>query len=231
MAVPKLPHRRLLDQGGAAPLDGILDGAHKHVTGQWLRQELDCSRLHGPDRHRHIAVARDEDDGHVNPVRSDALLQFETIKVRKTQVEYQAARGSDPWAVQKLLRGRECLWLPACGVDQQFQRLAHRDVVVNDEYDRRGVQHDNTSMHSRAIDRPGAITSFCYRRPRIQSGRILGMAMADHPRRSIVAAVDDDQRILESLEMLLESADYEVRLFSSAHGAAGEWWPRGKLTS
>jgi FixJ family two-component response regulator len=43
------------------------------------------------------------------------------------------------------------------------------------------------------------------------------MAMADHPRRSIVAAVDDDQRILESLEMLLESADYEVRLFSSAN--------------
>jgi FixJ family two-component response regulator len=40
--------------------------------------------------------------------------------------------------------------------------------------------------------------------------------MADHPRRSIVAAVDDDHRILESLEMLLESADYEVRLFSSA---------------
>ena len=42
------------------------------------------------------------------------------------------------------------------------------------------------------------------------------MAMPDHPRRSIVAAVDDDHRILESLEMLLESADYEVRLFSSA---------------
>ncbi len=42
------------------------------------------------------------------------------------------------------------------------------------------------------------------------------MAMPDQPRRSVVAAVDDDQRILESLEMLLESADYEVRLFSSA---------------
>jgi len=42
------------------------------------------------------------------------------------------------------------------------------------------------------------------------------MTHGDHPRRSIVAAVDDDHRILESLEMLLESADYEVRLFSSA---------------
>ena len=40
--------------------------------------------------------------------------------------------------------------------------------------------------------------------------------MTDHPRRFIIAVVDDDQRILESLESLLESADYRVRLFSSA---------------
>src|SRR3954462_2041998 len=42
------------------------------------------------------------------------------------------------------------------------------------------------------------------------------MAMPDHARRPIVAAVDDDQRILESVELLLESADYDVRLFCSA---------------
>jgi FixJ family two-component response regulator len=42
------------------------------------------------------------------------------------------------------------------------------------------------------------------------------MAMTDHPRRSVVAVVDDDRRILESLEILLESADYDVRPFSSA---------------
>src|SRR5215218_9179501 len=42
------------------------------------------------------------------------------------------------------------------------------------------------------------------------------MAMTDHPRRSVIAAVDDDQRILKSLEILLESADYDVRLFSCA---------------
>ena len=42
------------------------------------------------------------------------------------------------------------------------------------------------------------------------------MAMTDHPRRCVIAVVDDDQRILESLEILLESADYGVRVFSSA---------------
>ena len=34
--------------------------------------------------------------------------------------------------------------------------------------------------------------------------------------RPIIGVVDDDQRVLESLETLLESADYGVRLFSSA---------------
>src|SRR4051812_25553799 len=97
MTVPKIPYRVLLIKDGAAPLDGMLDGAYKHVPHQRLRQELDCSCLHGLDRHRDIAVAGNEDDGQVDPVESDALLQLETIKVRKTHVEYQAARGSNRW--------------------------------------------------------------------------------------------------------------------------------------
>ena len=40
--------------------------------------------------------------------------------------------------------------------------------------------------------------------------------MTDQPSDFVVAVVDDDQSILESLKKLLESADYSVRLFSSA---------------
>ena len=39
--------------------------------------------------------------------------------------------------------------------------------------------------------------------------------MAEGSSWSIVAVVDDDQSVLRSLEYLLESADYAVRLFSS----------------
>jgi len=42
------------------------------------------------------------------------------------------------------------------------------------------------------------------------------MATTDHRRRTVIAVVDDDQGILESLESLLNSADYDVRLFSTA---------------
>jgi FixJ family two-component response regulator len=40
--------------------------------------------------------------------------------------------------------------------------------------------------------------------------------MTDDPRRPLIAVVDDDPGMLESIESLLNSADYEVRLFSSA---------------
>jgi FixJ family two-component response regulator len=42
------------------------------------------------------------------------------------------------------------------------------------------------------------------------------MAMTDHPHRAVIAVVDDDQRILESIGVLLDSADYDARLFSTA---------------
>ena len=40
--------------------------------------------------------------------------------------------------------------------------------------------------------------------------------MTDRPSGFVVAVVDDDQSILRSIEYLLESADYDVRLFTSA---------------
>jgi len=39
--------------------------------------------------------------------------------------------------------------------------------------------------------------------------------LTDHNSRFVVAVVDDEQSILQSLEYLLESADYAVRLFIS----------------
>ena len=40
--------------------------------------------------------------------------------------------------------------------------------------------------------------------------------MSDHPRRAVIAVVDDDPGMLESIESLLTSADYEVRRFPTA---------------
>ena len=42
------------------------------------------------------------------------------------------------------------------------------------------------------------------------------MTTTGHPRRLVIAVVDDDRSVLESVEMLLASAEYDVRSFSAA---------------
>jgi FixJ family two-component response regulator len=45
--------------------------------------------------------------------------------------------------------------------------------------------------------------------------------MIERQKQCVIAVVDDDQRVLESLGSLLESADYAVRLFESAAAMLG----------
>src|SRR5258708_6137496 len=108
------------------------DGVHQYIVPKWFCQEFHRTRLHGLDRHRHVAVAGDEDDRHVGPIDGDAFLEIEAIEVGKCHVKYQAARRIDSWTGQELLRGRERLRLPTRASDQQFQRFAHRNIVVDE---------------------------------------------------------------------------------------------------
>src|SRR2546423_1572684 len=125
---------RLVTKCGAASLNGMPDRPQQHLVVERLRQELGGPRLHSPHRHRDVAVARDKDDRHVSSV-GDELLQIETIKVRKRNVKYQAAWGKDSWTGEEFLCGGERLGLPAREADQQFQRFAYRNVIVNNEND------------------------------------------------------------------------------------------------
>src|SRR6266851_1241535 len=73
-------------------------------------------------------------------VRSrDALLQIESTEARKSNVKHQATRSNDSRVGEELLRGLERFSLPPFVADQQFQRFAHRYVVVNHEHDWRGA--------------------------------------------------------------------------------------------
>src|SRR6266481_3279207 len=142
VTVPEGPYLRLATKCGLAALDGVSDGTQQHIVAEWLRQELDSARLHGLDGHRYVTVTRNEDDRHVDPIAGDAFLQIETIEAWKRNVKYEAARNKDPWAAEKFLRGREYLRQPAFAANQQLQRFAYGDVVVNDEHDWCAVRHE-----------------------------------------------------------------------------------------
>jgi hypothetical protein len=84
--------------------EGSPDGAQQRILTEWLRQEFDSPRLHGLNRHGHVAVASDEDDRHVSPFDSDALLQFETVEAWKRKIQHQAARNESSWTGKEFLR-------------------------------------------------------------------------------------------------------------------------------
>ena len=73
----------------------------------------------------------------------NSLLQLEAIqRPGRERSKYEAnietpARGQS----EEFLCRRKRLGPPAFVLDQQFQRLAHGDIIINDKYDWRGRRH------------------------------------------------------------------------------------------
>jgi hypothetical protein len=140
VAVAQRFHARFVLRCTAAAFEGIPLRVQQHVVAERLDEELHGSRFHRLDAHANVAARGDKDDGHVGPIDSHSFLEIETVGVGRGHVENQTARHRGPGAGQELLRRRKCLRLPAGCLDQQFQRIAYRDVLVDDEYD--GVTAD-----------------------------------------------------------------------------------------
>src|SRR5229473_399083 len=104
---------RLATHCRTAAVDGVPDGRQQYVVAKRLREEFGGPRLHCLNRHRHVAVTRDENDRHVSALNSDALLQIEAVEARHAHIEHQAARRNGPWTGEEFLRRREYLRLPA----------------------------------------------------------------------------------------------------------------------
>ena len=62
----------------------------------------------------------------------------------------------------------------------------------------------------------GRYHTFLLQTARAPICQTFGVAITDRPHGSVIAVVDDDPGMLESIKSLLNSADYEVRLFSTA---------------
>ena len=63
-------------------------------------------------------------------------LEIEPAYSRQSDVEHEAARHVGKVASQEIRGRAECLDLEPDRAKQAFERLAHRFIVVDDEYDR-----------------------------------------------------------------------------------------------
>src|SRR5438874_8984084 len=73
VAFSERAHLGLVTEYGTTSLEGLPDGAQQRVVAEWLGQEVDRPTFHGAYGRLHIAMARDEDDRHVDAI-GDALL-------------------------------------------------------------------------------------------------------------------------------------------------------------
>jgi hypothetical protein len=67
------------------------------------------------------------------PFHRKTFLQIETIESGKGNVQHQATWNSYGWAAEKFLRGNERLHIEALMAKQELERLANRDVIIDDE--------------------------------------------------------------------------------------------------
>jgi len=110
----------------------LRDRGEQVLVAKRFGQEVDGPGFHGAHRHRDVAVARDENDGHRRIHLGQFLLQLQPAQARELDIEHQAAGGLGTRAGQKLVGGGKRQDVQPHGAEQIAQTLAHGLVVIND---------------------------------------------------------------------------------------------------
>ncbi len=126
---------RRLSRNSSVPVERLLNCVEQFLRPERLRQEFNGTRFHRPNCHRDITVSGDEDDWNGHSGFGQRTLTIQTAHARKSDVENQATRAVGAFAVEKLLRRRECLRPQRHRRQKILDRSAHTRVVVDDEHD------------------------------------------------------------------------------------------------
>jgi hypothetical protein len=141
MAGPEYPQLRFVAKCSPAALDGASNGAQQHVVRERLGWKLHGSRLHGPHRHGHIAVAGNEDDRHIGAI--GAASSAESGKHPIVDVTNRYTLASDPQNSPgiALSRLRTVGPQPAlCAIDRFAQITLPKEEIVSTITTKDGTQ-------------------------------------------------------------------------------------------
>src|ERR1700740_683782 len=107
-ALLKFRYFRPLLASGAVAGDRSLNRLQQILAAERLGQKLHRACLHGLYRHRNVAMASDEDDGNVDVRFAQFALKIQSAKVRKPNVQNQAAWRIRPCTTKKVQGRPEC---------------------------------------------------------------------------------------------------------------------------
>src|SRR6266496_4090498 len=104
---PRLGNSVLKVAVSAVLCDGKMDRVQQILVVNRFGQELDRTVLHGPNRHRHIGVAADEDNWQRQICLGQLLLKLEPALSGQPDVENQASGEIRRIAIEEFLdRGK-----------------------------------------------------------------------------------------------------------------------------
>jgi hypothetical protein len=89
-----------------------------------------CIHSFAETRFEPVARAGEKDNWHITAFASEALLEFETIQVRRRYIKDETARNGGSRTGEEFVGGCERLRLPASGADQQLDPT-HTKVSTN----------------------------------------------------------------------------------------------------
>jgi hypothetical protein len=113
-------------------LERLMNAIDEILVAERLLDEVGRARLHGRDGHRHVTVARDEDNRYFRMLLVQPLLQLEAAHARHADVGHETRMAAGVVVFQELERRRMELAVEADRSQQQTERIAHRIVVVDE---------------------------------------------------------------------------------------------------
>ncbi len=110
---------------------GFLHSVQKIIGIDGFSEKLECTLLHRSDRHRDIAVSRQEDNGDFLLFPAEFPLQFKTIQVRQFDIENKASRRIGIRPGEKFQGCAKCLHPYPFDLQQPFDGLADGRIVID----------------------------------------------------------------------------------------------------
>ena len=111
--------------------------ASSSLAADRLLDEVRSARLHGLNRHRHVAIAGDHDGRQPMARIAEPLQQFEPVHSGQVGIDQEACFAARTIGFEECLASRIILDGPAIFLEHGANRLAYVAVVVDDEDDGR----------------------------------------------------------------------------------------------
>src|SRR4029077_4243719 len=100
-------HLGLLLSRGAVTLEGLLNRVQEILVPERFRQKFHGTRLQRLDRHRNVAMGRNEDDGNLHADLRQVALEIESTQLRQSYVENQTTGATGELLPKKVLTSRK----------------------------------------------------------------------------------------------------------------------------